>query len=157
MYFAIVRYWVKYSYKEIKWLKEAFRHNILFCWKYSKVISLKIQRIPESCNDRWYFFPLSSFATMRLTYRRESDFSQTRRIQKVSYLWRFLVQVVEHFSAGIPSLEPRERGKIGWGKKKKKSLRRLFTRCDKRQETVQPPRHHNWKAGSGFLGLISWL
>ena len=67
-----------------------------------------------------FFLPLSSFATMRLPYREESDFSQTRRRQKVSYLRRFPVQVVEHFSAGIPSLEPRERGKIGWGKKKKK-------------------------------------
>ena len=54
---------------------------------------------------------------MRLPYREESDFSQTRRRQKVSYLWRFLVQVVEHFNAGIPSLSTKKRGKIGWEKR----------------------------------------
>ena len=54
---------------------------------------------------------------MRLPYREESDFSQTRR-QKISYLRRFPVQVVEHFSAGVPSLSTKKRGKRGWEKKR---------------------------------------
>ena len=68
----------------------------------------------------------------------------------MSCLWRYLVQAVERFSAGIPSLSTKRKWQNMF--EKKKMLSKMFTRCDKGHEMVLLLCHRDGTADSGFIG-----
>ena len=89
-------------------MKGTSQCKILFLWKYNEVVSLDIEKNPESCNSRYIFPVIPSFLRIRSRCREKSNFPKTRRL-KVLCLWWSLVQVVESISAETASLNTKRK------------------------------------------------